>query len=292
MTRPVIIRTPDAMQEWSRQMRSEGKTIGFVPTMGYLHEGHLELMRIARRQADTVVISIFVNPLQFGPSEDLDRYPRDLEGDLDKAASVGVDVVFAPTASDMYPRGFQTTVEVSELSKPLCGAKRPGHFRGVTTVVAKLFNIVLPHFAVFGRKDYQQLQVIKRMVRDLSMDLRILEGDTVREPDGLAMSSRNSYLSPEERSQATVLYRALTQTRDAVLRGDITTPAQAVEMAEEIISSAPLARIDYVECLDAEELVPREDFSVPMVLATAVFFGSTRLIDNVVIPAVGAPSEA
>ncbi len=285
MARPVIIRTPEAMQEWSRQMRAQGMTIGFVPTMGYLHEGHLDLMRIARQQADLVVISIFVNPLQFGPSEDLDRYPRDLEGDLDKAASVGVDLVFAPTARDMYPEGFQTSVDVSELSKPLCGAKRPGHFRGVTTVVAKLFNIVLPHFAVFGRKDYQQLQVIKRMVRDLSMNLDILEGETVRESDGLAMSSRNAYLSPEERSQATVLYRALTRTRQAVLDGRVATPEEAVRMAEDIISSAPLARIDYVECLDASELVPRDDFSRPMVLATAVFFGKTRLIDNILIPA-------
>jgi len=204
-----VIQKPEEMQKRSLELRSQGKTIGFVPTMGYFHEGHLSLMRRARQECDVVVVSIYVNPLQFGPREDFNRYPRDLQRDLKMAEEVGVDIVFAPKDEDMYPEGYQTFVEVTELTRSLEGFYRPGHFRGVTTVVAKLFNIVLPHKAYFGEKDFQQLRVVQRMVRDLNFPVEIVPCPTVRETDGLAMSSRNTYLNTEERRAATVLYRAL-----------------------------------------------------------------------------------
>ncbi len=208
------------MKHWSRSHQREGKTIGFVPTMGYLHEGHLSLMRRGRSENDLLVASIFVNPTQFGQNEDLDNYPRDPEADLAKCAQVGVDAMFMPAAGDIYGPDFQTFVEVENVARPLCGASRPGHFRGVATVVLKLFNVVSPTAAYFGQKDYQQLRVIKTMVRDLDLDVTVVPCPTVREDDGLAMSSRNSYLSPRERQQATCLYQALQTAQSLLDRGE------------------------------------------------------------------------
>ncbi|MGD8229948.1 MAG: pantoate--beta-alanine ligase, partial [Desulfobacteraceae bacterium] len=204
-----LIETIDAMQRQCEELRSSEKTIALVPTMGFFHQGHLELMRVGRRHADILAISIFVNPTQFGPSEDFEAYPRDMEGDLAGARDVGVDLVFAPSVQEMYPDGHQTRVLVERVTKHLCGLSRPGHFDGVTTVVAKLFNIAKPHLALFGEKDYQQLTAVKQMVKDLDMDIRIIGVPTVREPDGLAMSSRNTYLNPEERKSALCLKKSL-----------------------------------------------------------------------------------
>ncbi len=219
-----VIDTVAEMQQQANQWRREGLVIGFVPTMGYLHQGHLELMRCAKGKSDRVVVSIFVNPTQFAPGEDFERYPRDLERDMGLMRAVGVDAVFAPTVADMYPEGYQTYVEVGEVTRPLCGAKRPGHFRGVTTVVAKLFHIVKPHVAVFGEKDYQQLLTIRRMVRDLAMDVEIVGHPIVREPDGLAMSSRNVYLSEEERREALLLSQALAEAPGWSIPGSAPPP--------------------------------------------------------------------
>jgi len=250
--------------------------------MGYFHEGHLSLMRLARRLSDIVVVSIFVNPIQFGPQEDYARYPRDLERDRRLAESVGVDILFVPSVEEMYPEGFQTFVEVTELSRPLCGARRPGHFRGVCTVVLKLFNIVKPHLAIFGEKDYQQLKVIERMVRDLHLDIEIVPHPTVREPDGLAMSSRNTYLQPEERESALSLYRALELVRRRVSQGERRTKVLRREI-EEFITSHPGTRIDYVEFRDPETLEEKAEVDGPTLLALAVFVGRARLIDNTIL---------
>ena len=272
------------MQVKSEALRRAGKRIGFVPTMGYFHEGHLALMRKARKLSEVVVVSIFVNPTQFGPQEDYQRYPRDLDRDLKMAAAEGVDIVFAPKVEEMYPEGYQTYVEVSELSRPLCGASRPGHFRGVATVVLKLFNIVKPHLALFGEKDYQQLQVIKRMVRDLNLEIEIVSHPIVREPDGLAMSSRNTYLSPEERRSALCLYRALELARRRVSEGQKDVPTLKAEL-EAFISSHPFTRIDYVEFRDPETLEEKSLVEGPTLLALAVFVGKARLIDNTILEA-------
>ena len=279
-----LVKKPEEMQKLAEAWRREGKVIGFVPTMGALHEGHLSLIRIARERADVVVVSIFVNPTQFGPGEDYERYPRDLEGDLAKCREEGVDVVFAPEVRDMYPEGFSTFVEVQGLTEELCGKYRPGHFRGVTTVVAKLFNIVKPHFAVFGLKDAQQFFVIRRMVRDLNFDIEIVPGQTVREPDGLAMSSRNAYLSPEERRQAPALYRALLLARDMVLKEGVRDPEVVKEAVRRFIErEAPLARLQYVEVVDTERIKPVKEIKGEVLIALAAFFGKARLIDNVIL---------
>lgn len=270
------------MQARSEALRQAGKRIGFVPTMGYFHEGHLALMRKARKLSDVVVVSIFVNPTQFGPGEDYERYPRNLERDFKLAEAEGVDLLFAPSEEEMYPVGYQTYVEVSDLSRPLCGASRPGHFRGVATVVLKLFNIVKPHLAVFGEKDYQQLQVIKRMVRDLNLEVEIVPHPIVREPDGLAMSSRNVYLSPEERKSALCLYQALELARRRVSEGQRDVPTLKAEL-EEFISSHPHTRIDYVEFRDPETLEEKGMVDGPTLLALAVFVGKARLIDNTIL---------
>lgn len=270
------------MQARSEALRQAGKRIGFVPTMGYFHEGHLALMRKARKLSDVVVVSIFVNPTQFGPGEDYERYPRNLERDFKLAEAEGVDLLFAPSAEEMYPVGYQTYVEVSDLSRPLCGASRPGHFRGVATVVLKLFNIVKPHLAVFGEKDYQQLQVIKRMVHDLNLEVEIVPHPIVREPDGLAMSSRNVYLSPEERKSALCLYQALELARRRVSEGQRDVPTLKAEL-EEFISSHPHTRIDYVEFRDPETLEEKGMVDGPTLLALAVFVGKARLIDNTIL---------
>lgn len=255
--------------------------VGLVPTMGYLHEGHLSLIRRARQECDHVVVSIFVNPTQFGPKEDLARYPRDIDRDL-KLIEAYTDVVWMPTAEIMYPQGYQTWVEVEEMTRPLEGAMRPGHFRGVTTVVAKLFNAVQPHKAYFGQKDAQQAAVIRQMVRDLNFPLEIVICPTTREPDGLALSSRNVYLDPEQRKAATVLYRALSAARDAYEGGE--RDAETLrQIMRDVLASEPLAQMQYVSCADYDTLVELDEVNGKALLSMAVFIGKTRLIDNFVI---------
>lgn len=277
-----VISKPEEMQRLSLKLRSEGKTIGFVPTMGYFHEGHLSLMRKARQECDVVVVSIYVNPLQFGPREDFNRYPRDIERDLKMAESVGVDIVFAPRDEEMYPEGYQTFVEVTELTRGLEGLHRPGHFRGVTTVVAKLFNIVLPHKAYFGEKDFQQLRVVQRMVRDLNFPVEIVPCPTVREEDGLAMSSRNTYLSPDERKAATILYRSLKAADDLFKNGE-RNAARLKAKVWEVLATESLVRPQYVEIVDAETLEPVSTVDRPSVILLAAFVGQARLIDEWVL---------
>lgn len=277
-----VIDTVAEMQQQANQWRREGLVIGFVPTMGYLHQGHLELMRCAKGKSDRVVVSIFVNPTQFAPGEDFERYPRDLDRDMGLMHSVGVDAVFTPTVADMYPEGYQTYVEVGEVTRPLCGAKRPGHFRGVTTVVAKLFHIVKPHVAVFGEKDYQQLLTIRRMVRDLAMDVEIVGHPIVREPDGLAMSSRNVYLSEEERREALLLSQALAEATRLARSGE-RAAAALVSAAQRVLEQGSRVRIDYAELRDADTLQEMDTLDRPGVLALAAYVGKARLIDNAVL---------
>jgi pantoate--beta-alanine ligase len=277
-----IIRDPREMRLRAESLRRDGRRIAFVPTMGYLHEGHVTLLREGRRRADVLVLSIFVNPLQFGPREDLTRYPRDLDGDLAKARGAGTDIAFVPEDAAMYAPDRSTIIQVRGLSEGMCGDRRPGHFDGVATVVAKLFNLVQPHLAVFGEKDYQQLQVIRRMVRDLDLGVEILGVPIVREPDGLAMSSRNSYLSKDERAQATVLSRALGRAEEAV-RGGERDAARLIALVEATLAEVAAARADYVELRDAADLGTVTRLERPAVLALAVFLGKTRLIDNRVL---------
>jgi pantoate--beta-alanine ligase len=272
------------MVSLTREIRARGKRIGFVPTMGALHEGHLSLMDRAREMCDTVVVSIFVNPVQFGPDEDFEQYPRDLARDAELAFTRGVDFIFAPAHEDMYAQGFTTYVTVERLSEKLEGASRPGHFRGVTTVVAKLFNIVHPHFAFFGRKDAQQVIIIKRMVRELSIDVEVVVGPTVREEDGLALSSRNVYLSTDERKAATVLRRALERCR-TLYNGGERDSERLISAMRSLVEAEPLARVDYIaitntERLDIVEAIPADK---PTLVSLAVFIGATRLIDNIVL---------
>jgi len=277
-----LIENVREMQSEAESLRLAGKRIGFVPTMGYLHEGHLSLVRIARQRSDVVVVSIFVNPTQFGPTEDYDRYPRDLERDLRLAEEAGADIVFHPSVDQMYPQPYYTYVNVEKLTEPLCGASRPGFFRGVTTVVAKLFNIVKPHLAVFGQKDAQQAIVIKQMVRDLNFDVEIVVGPIVREPDGLAMSSRNTYLNPQEREDALVLYRSLQKAKELIDLGERNASNIKREM-EKIITSVPTSRIDYVSIVDAQTLDEVENLSGEVLIAVAVWIGKARLIDNLAV---------
>jgi pantoate--beta-alanine ligase len=256
--------------------------VGFVPTMGYLHEGHLSLARRAGQDCRSVAVSIFVNPTQFGPQEDLDKYPRDLERDLRLLDETGVDLVWTPTVEIMYPDGYQTWVEVEKVSRLLEGAQRPGHFRGVTTVVTKLFNAVHPARAYFGQKDAQQAAVIRRMTKDLSYPIEIVVCPIVREPDGLAMSSRNVFLSPEERKGATVLYRSLLAAKDRYEKGERSADALRKRM-QDVLGTEPLARVQYVSCADYDTLDEMQRVSGKALLSLAVFFGKTRLIDNVVL---------
>ncbi len=274
-----IVTSVAEMQSLSSELRGGGKRISFVPTMGYLHEGHASLLREGRRCADHLVLSIFVNPTQFGLGEDFESYPRDMERDLLIARDAGVDIVFAPVATEMYPRGFQTFVDVEDLTLPLCGASRPGHFRGVTTVVCKLINIVMPHTALFGKKDYQQLAVIRRMLLDLNMAVEIVGMPIIRESDGLAMSSRNKYLSPEEREKALCLSRAIVSARSAFRRGE-TDIATLREEAIAKVSSESGVIIDYVEFRDGDSLQECIRADDRTVIALAVKIGRTRLIDN------------
>jgi pantoate--beta-alanine ligase len=273
-----IIKEPSAMSAWSEAARARGERIAFVPTMGYLHAGHVALIEEARRRADSVAISIFVNPTQFGPHEDLGRYPRDLSGDLQKAAAAGAEVAFVPEGITMYPPGAQTFVQVRELEKGLCGDRRPGHFIGVATIVLKLFNIVRPHLAIFGEKDYQQLAVIRRMVADLDVPVEIAALATVREPDGLAMSSRNSYLSSDDRRRATSLYQGLTAARELHARGE--TRAESLIQAARAVVQPRVDSLDYLEVRDAFSLAPLVAVDRPAVILVAAFVGGTRLIDN------------
>ncbi len=264
----------------SRRIAADGKTLGFVPTMGALHEGHLSLVREARGNSDFVVVSIFVNPLQFGAAEDLDRYPRDLEGDSALLENAGADLLFTTAPDEMYPTGFATTVHAGEsISGVLCGRSRPRHFTGVLTVVVKLFNIVRPDMAFFGQKDFQQAVLITRMAEDLNFPLKIKVCPIIREPDGLAMSSRNTYLSVEERKQAVVIHRALTAGREAVESGE-RDPRKLVDLIRGRIAEAPLAKVDYIEVVDRGTLKMPEKLEGATAACAAVFFGKTRLIDN------------
>ena len=263
------------------QARAKGDSIGFFPTLGGLHEGHLSLIRRARADNDFVVVSVFVNPTQFGPNEDLEAYPRQLEADAAMVAECGGDLAFAPSEAEMYPAEASTYVEVEGLTEVLCGAYRPGHFRGVTTVVAKLLNIVCPDRAYFGEKDFQQLAIIRRMVRDLNMPVEIVGCPTVREADGLAMSSRNSYLTPEQRQAAPAIYQALTLGAEAVRNG--CAPVEAERIVRDHIENTSALRVQYARALHPETLAEPDYTGPPILLAAAVFAGDTRLIDNIVI---------
>jgi pantoate--beta-alanine ligase len=262
--------------------RRAGQRIGFVPTMGALHAGHAALIRASRSECDVTIVSIFVNPTQFGPNEDYARYPRTLDADRQLCGAVGTDLIFAPSQEEMYPPGSRTIVEVAGLQDVLCGASRPGHFRGVATVVNKLLNIVQPDCAYFGQKDAQQALIIRRMVTDLNMPLVVRIHPTVREPDGLAMSSRNRYLDPTQRMHAASLYRALQKIEELVAGGERRAPEMEREMVE-IIRNTPGARLDYARILDVETLEPMTTFDRPALAALAVYFGTTRLIDNTLL---------
>jgi pantoate--beta-alanine ligase len=276
-----IIRTVKEMKEFSSRSRQAGKTIAFVPTMGYFHEGHLNLMREARKRGDLLIVSLFVNPTQFGPSEDFKNYPRDFERDRKMLEGVGVDILFAPEASDMYPPNHQTIIRVEKVTQNLCGRSRPTHFQGVTTVVLMLFEIVMPHVAIFGEKDYQQLVAIQQMARDLHMSVEVLGMPTVREADGLAMSSRNTYLLPHERKAALSLYRSLQKAEELLQQGERKADRILLEM-NGILRSEPLVRIDYVQICDAHTLEDVGRIEGDVVVALAAYLGKTRLIDNLV----------
>ncbi len=277
-----IVTTVKEMQSLAGALQSQRKRIGFVPTMGFLHDGHLALMRQARQEQDIVVASIFVNPTQFGPGEDLDRYPRDLEGDRAKCASVPIDILFLPEAREMYPAGAVSFVTVDGLSGVLEGAIRPGHFRGVATIVAKLFHIVKPHTAYFGQKDFQQCVVIRRMVRDLDMETAVTVVPTVREPDGLAMSSRNVYLSPAERRSAVSVSQALFAARDLVNAGT-REPEKLKQKMRAVLAREQNIAVDYIEVADPETLESLEMVKIPLVILIAIRLGKTRLIDNLLV---------
>jgi pantoate--beta-alanine ligase len=270
------------MQQAALALRREGRRIAFVPTMGFLHEGHASLLRAGRARGDVLVLSIFVNPIQFGPGEDLSSYPRNPDGDCSVARACGVDIVFTPSAADMYPPGFQTSIRVKKLALPLCGASRPGHFDGVATVVAKLFNIVQPDVALFGRKDFQQLAIIRRMTTDLSLPVEVVGLPIIRETDGLAMSSRNAYLSVDERQSALCLSRAIRLVRERFAAGERNT-ATLLAAARELILTEPTAAIDYLDFRDAATLETVSTASDTTLMALAVKIGATRLIDNTVL---------
>jgi pantoate--beta-alanine ligase len=277
-----IITSIIEMQQTSLALKREGKRVAFVPTMGFLHEGHASLLREGRRRGDVLLLSIFVNPIQFGPNEDLERYPRNLEGDCAIARACGVDILFTPTAAEMYPSGFQTSIRVRDLALPLCGASRPGHFDGVATVVTKLFNICQPDLALFGTKDFQQLAVIRRMAADLSQPVEIVGMPIVREADGLAMSSRNAYLSAAERQSALCLSRAIRTVRERYAAGEHDAK-KLLAAARELIAAEPAATIDYLELRDAATLETVQTLSDTTLLALAVKIGTTRLIDNTLL---------
>ena len=276
------IYTLEWMKQVARRARSEGRLVGFISTMGALHEGHLSLVRAAQQQCSPVVVSIFVNPAQFGPKEDLAKYPRQPEEDRALLEELRVDYLFAPTAAEMYPDGFRTYVNVEGMSNVLEGRSRPGHFRGVTTVVLKLFEIVQPHFAYFGRKDAQQARILRKMAADLNLDAELVVCPIVREPDGLAMSSRNAYLKPDERQVATVLSRALRAVEQEIRAGE-RDAVRLLATMRRVLDSEPLASVDYVEIVDADTLEPVTRLRRACLVLLAVFIGTTRLIDNMLV---------
>jgi pantoate--beta-alanine ligase len=277
-----IIASVDQMKKTAERLKSKGKTIGFVPTMGFLHQGHLRLVRESLRRADATVVSIFVNPAQFGPGEDFKDYPRDLKKDSELLKKQGVDYLFVPEPDEMYPGGYKTYVEVHDLQTKLCGRSRPTHFRGVCTVVLKLFNIVKPDISFFGQKDAQQAIIIKRMVRELNSDVQVEVLATVREKDGLALSSRNIYLNKEQRKAALVLSKSLKEAEAMVRKGE-RDAAAILDRVKEIIGKEPLARIDYIEIVDMEELKPITRIEKQALAALAIFVGKARLIDNTIL---------
>lgn len=277
-----IIRDLQELKNEIKQVKQEGKTVGFVPTMGFLHEGHLSLLKEAGRQTDYVVLSIFVNPIQFGVGEDYEEYPRDLEADRKNAEQAGCHLIFYPEVKAMYPSGYVTYVNVEQISEPLCGGSRPTHFRGVTTVVAKLFNLVEADKAFFGQKDAQQSLIVRRMAEDLNMHTKVVVCPTYREEDGLAMSSRNAYLKPEERKAAVVLYQTLTGARDKILSGERDAGVIRKFMAEKL-NEQPLADPVYIEVVDSRFLKNIKKIEGEILLALAVKFGDTRLIDNILV---------
>lgn len=286
-----IITTIRDMQSKARQLRRDGKSIGIVPTMGFLHEGHLSLIEVARSVCDVVVTTLFVNPTQFGPGEDFERYPRDQKRDQKLAEHAGTDILFVPEAKEMYPDGYETFVVTGKISTILEGKYRPTHFRGVTTVVAKLFHIVKPHHAVFGQKDAQQVAVIRRMIEDLNMDVELIVAPIHREKDGLAMSSRNVYLGAEDRKNATALYRALLLAKKSVARGERNVSALRTAMTA-LLEKAHPSGIDYVTFVDKETFEEISHLAGPEVIAVlAVRFGKTRLIDNMIIPVSAEPAK-
>ena len=274
-----VFQSVTEMQVWANEARRSGKVISLVPTMGFLHEGHVALMEKGKKRGDVLAISIFVNPTQFGAGEDYEEYPQDLEGDKEKAAEAGVDVIFAPHVKDMYPSDFQTYIDVEKVTQNLCGFSRPTHFRGVTTVVAKLFNIIKPHVAVFGEKDFQQLITVRQMVKDLNVDIEVVGMPIVREEDGLAMSSRNKHLNPEERTAALCLVASLDRAEKLHQSGEIRSE-KIIGEAQKIINAQSLAAIDYVKICNAETLEDVDTLDGIALMALAVRIGTTRLIDN------------
>lgn len=278
-----IIRSIKELQKIIKSYKRKGKTIGFVPTMGAFHKGHLSLMRQAKKDCDICVVSIFVNPIQFGPKEDFKKYPRDLKKDETLSRLSEVDIIFYPSVNQMYPSEFKTFIEVKDLSNILCGKFRPGHFRGVATVVAKLFNIVMPDIAYFGQKDAQQAVIIQKMARDLNMPLKIKVMPIVREPGGLAMSSRNVYLNPQERKDAVVLYQALKKAKALIKNGECSVKKIVSAIKKEILDRNTVSKIDYVECVSSDDLSPLKIIKGKVLIALAAWFGRTRLIDNIIV---------
>ncbi len=277
------IKTIRDMQALSRKLKGEGKSIGFVPTMGALHEGHLSLVRRSKDENDITVVSIFVNPTQFGPNEDFQKYPRDKEGDLDKLSVLKVDAVFLPEDSEMYPEGYSISINIGAIGGILCGLSRPGHFNGVATVVAKLFNIVMPDRAYFGQKDFQQTVVIKKLVKELNFNTEIVVCPIVREFDDLAMSSRNTYLNQKERKAALILYKALKRGEEIILSHSIDSASSVKKEMEKLINSEPLADIDYIDIVGTQNLETIRQITTPLVICMAVKIGNTRLIDNIIV---------
>ncbi|RJR15761.1 MAG: pantoate--beta-alanine ligase [Nitrospiraceae bacterium] len=278
-----LIKTVNDMQDVGRWFRGECKTIGFVPTMGALHEGHLSLVRRSKEENDRTVVSIFINPTQFGPNEDFEKYPRDIEGDLSKLSAINTDVVFMPETGEMYPEGFSVSVDMGAVGKVLCGASRPGHFNAVATVVAKLINVVMPHRVYMGQKDFQQTVIIKKLVRELNADTKIVVSPTVRETDGLALSSRNMYLNEQERKAALILYKALKLGEELVLSRGMDESGLVKKEMEAFIKTEPLAKTEYVDIVDAYNLAPVQRVIFAAVICIAVRIGKTRLIDNIII---------
>ncbi len=278
-----VIKSISEMKQWSDAQRSKRLRIGLVPTMGFLHEAHLSLIRIAKEKSDAVVVSIFVNPTQFAPGEDFDRYPRDFDRDSALCQKEGISVIFFPSSEDLYPENHRTYVITDQLSQVLCGKSRPTHFKGVTTIVCKLFNIVKPHIAVFGQKDAQQAIILKRMIDDLNMDVEMIIAPIVREPDGLAMSSRNKYLSKKERREAIVLYQSLKMAEEAFGKGKIMIKNEIKSKMVKMIEENSSGRIDYIEIVDPETLAEPTQKSKRILIAMAVYFDQTRLIDNIIV---------